>query len=726
MKNVCNSIGVLLMVFLCVVFHAQSQTLTRIPYNNQQLFLSGVNMAWMSFANDIGPGSDNYEAFADFFLAVHDSGGNAVRWWLHTDGTVTPEFDAHGFVVGPGSGTIQDLKTILDLAWQREVGIILCLWSFDMLRSSKPAVVLNRNTKLLTDTAYTNAYIRNCLIPMVDSLKGHPAIIAWEIFNEPEGMSTEFGWSEINRVPMSSIQRFVNLCAGAIHRTDPRALVSNGSVSIKTLTDVTPSASVAKISEQQQREIAAYIKQKNNLMASVEEISIHLNRLATLANYNYYSDERLVAVGGDAQGYLDFYMFHYYGADLTSSPFVKSATTWNSSKPLVVGEFHMTTTNGIPKENLYHVLYGNGYAGALSWSWTDNAVSQKTDILKALGAMYRLFKNDIDVNGISGDWPNVTLVYPRNNAQFSSGALITLVARATDTDGIITRVEFIVNDTLLIGIDSTADSTNYYSYTWTGMRDGLYTLKAKVYDDRGNYRTSAKVSIQVGLPPFIRYEAERAVRVGLNMTVKSDPNASGGYFVDVATNAPGTTITWKIVNVLGPGTYPIIFGYNLYYNTPKGQFINVNGVRVTELMFDGPVKVWQEKSINVFLKADTNTIQMEMSWGWMYVDYLAVPREVVTDLEETKEIITEFSLEQNYPNPFNPVTRIRYVIPLKTHVRLTIYDILGRQVCRLVDDILPAGVYTTAWSAANLPSGVYFYRLEAGSFVQSRKMLVLR
>ncbi len=169
---------------------------------------------------------------------MHDAGGNALRWWLHTNGTVTPVFNDSGYPPGPGTGTIAIFHRALDVAWQREVGVILCLWSFDMLRSSNSATVLNRNRLMLTDTAYTCAYIDQSLIPMVQALKGHPAIIAWEIFNEPEGMSNEFGWSDVQHVPMSDIQRFVNLCAGAIHRTDPAAQVTNGSWSFKALSDV--------------------------------------------------------------------------------------------------------------------------------------------------------------------------------------------------------------------------------------------------------------------------------------------------------------------------------------------------------------------------------------------------------------------------------------------------------------------------------------------------------
>lgn len=211
--------------------------MNRITYNNQKLFLSGANLAWVNFANDIGPGNTDTTRFGDVMLSMHDKGGNALRWWLHTDGTVTPEFNASNYVIGPGTGTIADIKKVLDIAWQREIGVVLCLWSFDMMKTNKPANVQTRNALLLNDTNYTRAYINSCLIPIVDSLKGHPAIISWEIFNEPEGMSSEFGWSDVNHVPMAVIQRFVNLCAGAIHRTDTSAKVTSGAWSFYSLVD---------------------------------------------------------------------------------------------------------------------------------------------------------------------------------------------------------------------------------------------------------------------------------------------------------------------------------------------------------------------------------------------------------------------------------------------------------------------------------------------------------
>jgi hypothetical protein len=87
---------------------------------------------------------------------------------------------------------------------------------------------------------------------------------------------------------------------------------------------------------------------------------------------------------------------------------------------------------------------------------------------------------------------------------------------------------------------------------------------------------------------------------------------------------------------------------------------------------------------------------------------------------------TRFSLHQNYPNPFNPVTAIRYEVPVTGRVSLKIYDILGREVTTLVDGVKTAGRYTVEWNAANLPSGVYLYRMQAGSFTATRKVVLIK
>jgi hypothetical protein len=87
---------------------------------------------------------------------------------------------------------------------------------------------------------------------------------------------------------------------------------------------------------------------------------------------------------------------------------------------------------------------------------------------------------------------------------------------------------------------------------------------------------------------------------------------------------------------------------------------------------------------------------------------------------------TDFTLEQNYPNPFNPSTVIRYGLPNEAEVELAVYNVLGQQIARLVDEKQKAGYHEVVFHREALTSGMYFYRLRAGAFIRTKKMLILR
>ena len=95
-------------------------------------------------------------------------------------------------------------------------------------------------------------------------------------------------------------------------------------------------------------------------------------------------------------------------------------------------------------------------------------------------------------------------------------------------------------------------------------------------------------------------------------------------------------------------------------------------------------------------------------------------------VQEEQAVPNSFELMQNYPNPFNPSTTINFVIPKSSFVNLKVYDILGREVATLVNEEKPAGSYELKWDAASLPSGIYFYKIQAGSFAQTKKMILLK
>jgi hypothetical protein len=103
------------------------------------------------------------------------------------------------------------------------------------------------------------------------------------------------------------------------------------------------------------------------------------------------------------------------------------------------------------------------------------------------------------------------------------------------------------------------------------------------------------------------------------------------------------------------------------------------------------------------------------------------PIEVITEVNEYNSTPpSSFSLFQNYPNPFNPSTVISWQLPVGNHVLLKVYDVLGREVATLINEEKPIGNYEVELDGTNLPSGIYFYRLQAGSFIVTKKMLLLK
>jgi len=122
-----------------------------------------------------------------------------------------------------------------------------------------------------------------------------------------------------------------------------------------------------------------------------------------------------------------------------------------------------------------------------------------------------------------------------------------------------------------------------------------------------------------------------------------------------------------------------------------------------------------------------NADQSQTLLEWLFPAHLQygkmTPTAVSADRGDVPDI---YALRQNYPNPFNPTTRISFQLPRAGHVRLVIHDILGRPVSELVNGDMSAGIHELEFEGSRLPSGVYLYRMEAGTFSQTRKMVLVR
>jgi len=170
----------------------------------------------------------------------------------------------------------------------------------------------------------------------------------------------------------------------------------------------------------------------------------------------------------------------------------------------------------------------------------------------------------------------------------------------------------------------------------------------------------------------------------------------------------------------------------------EGQYTNPGASGTSqpegEPLYDGTQLTWVKESIDL-----DNYLGEEIKLRFLfrsdvsnnddgiYIDDInIIVLEPPTDVEQVVSTINNYVLHQNYPNPFNPTTSIRFAIPEAGITTLKVYDILGREVATLVSEEKSVGTYELTWYAENLPSGIYFYRLLAGSFVETKKMVLMK
>jgi hypothetical protein len=160
------------------------------------------------------------------------------------------------------------------------------------------------------------------------------------------------------------------------------------------------------------------------------------------------------------------------------------------------------------------------------------------------------------------------------------------------------------------------------------------------------------------------------------------------------------------------------------------------GFNWTEITnFTGTNNTWNMVQLDLSqFKAEPFMIRFRLTsngnyqyFGW-YIDDVEIkdlnPNAIIVD--EVADIPKTYSLEQNYPNPFNPTTNIRFGLPIPGWVRLNVYNSLGQKVETLLNKERPAGYHDIRFNGSNLASGLYFYILEAESFRQIRKMLLIK
>ena len=174
-------------------------------------------------------------------------------------------------------------------------------------------------------------------------------------------------------------------------------------------------------------------------------------------------------------------------------------------------------------------------------------------------------------------------------------------------------------------------------------------------------------------------------------------------------------LQWDTVD--GADSYLVQLSKTYVFNT---RAVEVHDVTRTALMPELPDGLEPEGTW--YWRVASKNEEGVSHWSEVRSFSMAVP----SDAGLPEDLPGDVFLEQNYPNPFNPSTRIRFALPGQVHVHLTVYDLLGRKVAVLVDEVRPGGWHAVTFNADRLSSGVFFYRLEAGGSIQTGKMLYIK
>lgn len=174
--------------------------------------------------------------------------------------------------------------------------------------------------------------------------------------------------------------------------------------------------------------------------------------------------------------------------------------------------------------------------------------------------------------------------------------------------------------------------------------------------------------------------------------------------------------------LVGEGIQVILAGgalpANIFWQVGTSATLGTTCIFQGNIIADQSVSLGTGATLNGRALANSGAVTIESS---------TVTRPgLVTAVENNDIVPTAYNLSQNYPNPFNPTTMINYEIPTGNHVTLTVFDVLGREVSVLVNEMQNAGSHKISWDAKGFPSGLYIYQLKAGSFVSMKQMLFLK
>lgn len=264
-----------------------------------------------------------------------------------------------------------------------------------------------------------------------------------------------------------------------------------------------------------------------------------------------------------------------------------------------------------------------------------------------------------------------------------------------------------------------------------GPRTTIFSIEGKdlisgveYFREKGYEIADGSTDINVFRMAWLREDASGNIIMGA-VSPSGSPNLDSAIIINFPLH-PNEYLT--------PG-YSRTFPFGDYFETDSvlsvdetvtsaaGTFNNCIKIVITHADSSGVTifREYQYYAPNVGFVLNVRDIPIDQTHTDQLMEY-----NIVMAAEEDGTLPNAFSLKQNYPNPFNPATTISFSLPEKAYVSLRVFDIMGSEVASLLSKELSAGDHSVQWTAANITSGIYFYRIEAGVYSETRKLILIK